>query len=173
MSEKTTIKLKFNEKETDIQIFDTYQELLNFFYKYFSIDDETKKNISLFYFDEDGDKVSLKQETDYELLKRDKEQIKEIEGEILENDEDDSIDNQDPMKSGTIFKKVKEQSVEMGKNIENISLTNSYNSIESLNNAMVFPKKQNEKKDDFTKNINQVNNNIKLTLEENNKEKEI
>ena len=106
---KKTIKLKFNNKETEIQAFDTYQELVDFFYKHFAIDDD-KKKLSLFYYDEDDDQISFQGDNDYSIFIRDEEQNqKVIEGEIVENDnQDNSMDkqdqDQDPMKSGTIFK---------------------------------------------------------------------
>ena len=177
MSEQKTIKLKFNNKETEVQAFDTYQELFDFFCKNFTIDDDKKKNLSLFYYDEDGDQISFQQDNDYKIFIGDEDQNqKVIEGEITENDnQDNSMEKQDqeqdPMKSGTIFKKnVKEQTLDLGlKNIDSASLANSLYSIDSISSAMVF-KKGNE---DFAKNINQLNNKVKTTLEDTIKENEI
>jgi signal peptidase I len=160
MSEQKTIKLKFNNKETEVQAFDTYQELFDFFCKNFTIDDDKKKNLSLFYYDEDGDQIAFQQDNDYIIFIRDEENQKVIEGEITENDnQDNSMEKQDqeqdPMKSGTIFKKnVKEQTLDLGiKNIDSASLANSLYSIDSISSAMVF-KKGNE---DFAKTIDQLN----------------
>ena len=148
-----TITIKFNDKEEKVPIFAKYEELVSFIKNHFSIDDDKMFNLSIFYYDSDGDQISFQSENDYKLfIEDDAQEDKIIECEIVNKDSQDiSIDQApDPMKSGTIFnKKVPEQNVENIKILDNSSLANSLYSIESLNNAMVFQKKNNKECDDF------------------------
>ena len=177
MSEQRKIKLKFEDKEIEVGAFATFQEMFDFFQKNFSIDDEKKKNLSLYYFDEDGDQISFQGEKDYKIFIDEDGQIeKVIEGEIAEKPlEEISLEQPNPLKSATIFnKKVLEQGVDLSiKNIDSSLLANSLYSIESLNNAMTFPKKNNKNDEEFLKEINQMQNMMEKNIEEKNKEDEI
>ena len=173
-----TITIKFNDKEEKVQMFAKYDELVSFIKNHFSIDDDKMSNLSIFYYDSDGDQISFQSESDYKLfIEDDSQEEKVIECEITNKESQDiSIEQQpDPMKSGTIFnRKVPEQTVDLNikNNLDSSSLLgNSLYSIESLNNAMVFQKKNNNKEcEDFTKGLNQINANINKTLENNEKD---
>ena len=173
-----TLTIRFNDKEEKVQIFAKYDELVSFIKNHFSIDDDKMFNLSIFYYDSDGDQISFQSENDYKLfIEDDSQEEKIIECEIVNKESQDiSIEQQpDPMKSGTIFnKKVPEQTVDLNikNNLDNSSLLgNSLYSIESLNNAMVFQKKNNNKEcEDFAKGLNQINANINKTLENNEKD---
>ena len=167
-----TITIKFNDKEEKVQMFAKYDELVSFIKNHFSIDDDKMSNLSIFYYDSDGDQISFQSESDYKLfIEDDSQEEKVIECEITNKESQDiSIDQPpDPMKSGTIFnRKVPEQTVDLNikNNLDSSSLLgNSLYSIESLNNAMVFQKKNNNKEcEDFAKGLNQINANINKTL---------
>ena len=171
-----TITIKFNGEEEKVQIFEKYEDLISFIKNHFSIDDEKMFNLSIFYYDSDGDQISFQSENDYKLfIEDDTQEEKIIECEIVNKESQDiSIEQAtDPMKSGTIFnKKVPEQNAELNlKNLDSSSLLgNSLYSIESLNNAMVFQKKNKQECDDFTKGLNQMNVMVNKTLENNEKE---
>ena len=175
MSENKTIKLKFKDKEIEVKEFDTYQELVSFFQQHFSIDDDKKKKLNLFYYDEDGDQIPFQVENDYDLFKEEESLPEKIiigEIEEKEKEKEEKLMEQDQMKSGMIFnKKVPEQHAEL----DNSSLENSLFSIENVNNPIVLPKKiiKKEENDDFIKGINQMKNVVDKTLEDNNKEKEL
>ena len=177
MSEQKKIKLKFEDKEIEVGAFATFQEVVDFFQKNFAIDEEKKKNLSLYYFDEDGDQISFQGEKDYKIFIEEEGQIeKVIEGEIGEKpSEEISLEQPNPLKSATIFnKKVPEQGIDLSiKNVDSSYLANSLYSIESLNNAMTFPKKNIKNDEEFLKEINQMQNMVEKTLEEKNKEDEI
>ena len=166
MSEnKKTIKLKYNDKETEVQAFDSYEELISFFQKNFSIDDDKKNMLSFFYYDEDGDPITFQNDSDYQIF-LEEENLKEkiIEAEVRENNENNLLEQQDPMKSGTIFiKKVPEQHI-------NLELDND--SSNNLNNENIIINKENIN-DNFIKEINEMNSLYNKTLENDLKEKEI
>ena len=83
MSEKKTITLKFHNKEIKVQAFDTFQELVSFFTKHFSIDPNSKQ-LNLFYIDEDGDTVPMDSNDSYLSFLADEYQTeKMIEGELV------------------------------------------------------------------------------------------
>ena len=165
--QKRIIKLKFNDKEKEVQAFDNINQLIEFFYNEFSINYEDKQNLSLFYLDEDNDKIDFKTENDYQIFLGG-ENVKIIEGEIIEKDNEDH--SMDQMKSGMIFtKKVPEQKIDLDlkNNIDSSSLANSLYSID-------IQKRESSKENDiFAKDINQMKNMFNRTLEDNPKEKEI
>ena len=170
MSDKKKIKLKYNDKEIEVQAFDNITQLIEFFQNNFSINDEDKKDLSLFYLDEDGDEISFQTDNDYRIF-LDSENVKIIEGEIREKENEEN--SKDPMKSGTIFiKKVPEQKIDFDKNIDCSSLANSLYSIDISNNP-VKKRESSKENDNFAKDINQMKNMFNKTFEENSKEKEI
>ena len=157
MSEKKTILLKFNQKEKKVQAFETFQELVSFFIEYFSIDDNNKKNLSLSYYEEDGDQISVQSNKDYIIFIED-EEFKDhiIEGQIIDiNNEENSMEDQDPMEIlGVIFnKKIKEQYMDMGiKN--NGLLENSLYISDNLYNRMPYNLLEKQLIDEKNKNKN-------------------
>jgi len=180
MSEKKIIKLKFKDKEIEVEEFNTYQELVSFFQQYFSIDDDKKKKLILFYYDENGDKITFQVETDYDLFKYEENLPEKIiigEIEEKEKEKEENSKEQDQMKSGTIFfKEVPEQNVDIGtKNLINYFSKNSLYSIDSINSPIILPQKSIKKEDnnDFLKGINQMKNVVNKTLEDNIKENKI
>ena len=175
MSEPKTIKIRFLEDEIIKPAFKTYSELISFIKNQYKIDDDKFNSLSIFYYDSDGDQISFQGENDYKLFIEEESEEKVIECEFVNKEKEVSIsmDNPDPMKSGTIFnKKVPEQNVDLNlKNLDTSSLANSYYSIESLNNAMILPKKNNNKENDiFTKELNKLNNELTKTIEDKSKE---
>ena len=157
MSEKKTILLKFNQKEKKVQAFETFQELVSFFIEYFSIDENNKKNLSLSYYEEDGDQISVQSNKDYIIFIED-EEFKDhiIEGQIIDiNNEENSMEDQDPMEIlGVIFnKKIKEQYMDMGiKN--NGLLENSLYISDNLYNRMPYNLLEKQLIDEKNKNKN-------------------
>ena len=70
-------------KEIKVQAFDTFQELVSFFTKHFSIDPNSKQ-LNLFYIDEDGDTVPMDSNDSYLSFLADEYQTeKMIEGELV------------------------------------------------------------------------------------------
>ena len=108
MSEPKTIKLKFNDKEVEIPTPNTYNEVRAEYIKQFAIEEKYVPNLSLFYYDADGDQIAFQADNDYDLfIKDDSLEEKIIEGEIDEKDKDESINVEisDPLKSGQMFSK--------------------------------------------------------------------
>ena len=143
MSDKKKLKLIFNEKEIETPIFLTLDNLISFFKKYFSIKEEPNKYLSLFYYDEDGDQVTVESEVDYKIFIDESQPI--IEGELLEKEKENEGNSIDPLKSGKIMlKKLPEQIDNMElNNINNSSLSNNLFNIESLNDPIIHKQNNN------------------------------
>ena len=177
MSEEKTMELKFNGKVVTVPIFPTYNDCISAFIKIFNIDENKKQNLSLFYYDEENDQISFNLDEDYKLF-IDNENLTEktIEGELLEKDKEsgkNELEEPDPLASGHIFKKkVPEQHIDLSvKGLDSSSnLGNSLFSIDSLNNNLATMKRKSNNDDEIINGINQINNMVHKTLEENDKE---
>ena len=175
MSEVKTIKLKFNDKVVTVPIFPTLDDCINAFLNNFCIENKKKQNLSLFYYDEEGDQISFNLDEDYKLF-IDNENLAEkiIEGELVEKDienEEIQLREPDPMASGHIFtKKVPEQHHDLNlKDSENALSGNNLYSIDSLNNNLLITEKEDNNEEAITIGINQLHNMVNKTLEENEK----
>ena len=102
MSEQKPLKIKFYEEEILIHPFQTYSELCSFIKCYFKIDEDKFNNLSIFYYDSDGDQISFQGEVDYKLFLEEETEKKEIECEFISSQKSDNNEN-DPLKSGAIF----------------------------------------------------------------------
>ena len=172
MSDKKNIKVKFNEQEVVVPLFETFKELTLFLKDQFTIPDDKMNNLSIFYYDSEGDQISFQGESDYKIFYEDESPNKVIECEIVNKEaEDISIEPPEPLKSGAIFKRPSEQS----QSLEISALGNSLFSVESLNNGFILQKKNNNNKEneDFIKGINQMNNLVNKTIQDNSKDEEI
>ena len=87
MTEEKIIKLKYQNKEVSSPMPSSLEECKSFFKNYFSIDDEKLEKLSLFYTDKDGDPISLEKKEDYLNFSQNNEKV--IEGEILEDKENE------------------------------------------------------------------------------------
>jgi hypothetical protein len=88
MSKQKAIKLIFEDKEKTIPGPQTLKEFVIEFQKSFSINNEVAKKLMLFYLDDEGDKVYLECDSDYELFVEDEDINKAIKGEIHDKIED-------------------------------------------------------------------------------------
>ena len=87
MTEEKIIKLKYQNKEVSSPMPSSLEECKSFFKNYFFIDDEKLEKLSLFYTDKDGDPISLEKKEDYLNFSQNNEKL--IEGEILEDKENE------------------------------------------------------------------------------------
>lgn len=165
MSDQKTIKIIFENEEKIVPLFKTYKECILSFQKNFNIDEEKFRRLSLFYYDEEKDQISFNAEDDYKLfIENENLPEKIIEAEISEKENPiNQLEPLDPMRSGNIFiKKAPEQHVDLKlKNLDSSTsnLGNSLYSIDSMNQAQIFPS-QNKKNSININNDNELLNNL-------------
>ena len=163
-----TIKLIYNDKKETIPMFETYKECYDEYIKRFSIDEESAKNLNLFYYDADGDQTSFQNQTDYDIFIQD-ESLKEkiIEGEIAEKEKEEVyVEAPDPLKSAHLFNKNAPEEKEkfklnLNKDSENLGI--SVHSVESIDNDKDPQKKNNIENNEIISKMNEI---VNQTLED-------
>ena len=188
MSEQKKIKFKFNDKESTFPLPASYKDLISSIKDTFSLDDESVKKLTLFYY-EDEEKILLADEDDYRQFigEEDDKEEKLIEGEIKDknselienNDSNNNIEIKEDIKLTTLndiltksndneFKNEKTAEPINGNKEEDI-LESNKNELESIN--LCQSENKNNMNNLLNSNIEEEDKNFKSNIEEKNIDK--